>query len=377
MSDAIRILHVLGGVGLGGAESRIMDLYRTIDRGNVQFDFLIHTTEQGYYYEEIKRLGGNIYVVPRFQGYNLVSYRKAIKDFFELHSDYRAVHGHMTSTASVYLPIAKKAGISITIAHARSAGVDKGLKGALTKFMRKNLKNQTDFCFACSKLAGEAVFGTDKVKKGEVVILPNAVEAGKYTYDSSVRNHVRKELQVEDKFVVGHVGRFGHMKNHTFLLDVFYEISKKRENAVLMLLGEGSLMSEIQDKANRLGLEKKVLFLGNHGNIEDYYQAMDFFVFPSLFEGLPGTVVEAQASGLQCLISDQITPEVVISPLVQVYSIKEDAGIWCDYVLSHANYQREDTGHFLREAGFDVRKQAEKLLQFYQKANPDVFCRED
>ena len=159
IDEPIRVLQVLGSLNLGGAESRIMDLYRKINRQEIQFDFLIHAKEPQYFEEEVKSLGGKIYRLPRFKVYNYMSYKKAVKNFFREHKEFSCVHGHMTSTAAIYLPIAKKAGVKVTIAHARSAGVDPGLKGKLTRFLRRNLYRKCDYRFTCSKLAGGAVFG--------------------------------------------------------------------------------------------------------------------------------------------------------------------------------------------------------------------------
>ena len=159
MGEAVRVLHVLGNTNLGGAESRIMDLYRHTDRNRVQFDFLVHSNEEGFYEKEIRELGGRVFRVPRFRIYNYFSYRKALKEFFQKHHEFALVQGHMTSTAAIYLPIAKKAGVKKTAAHARSAGVDKGLKGTMTRFLRRNLADKADYLFTCSELAGISVYG--------------------------------------------------------------------------------------------------------------------------------------------------------------------------------------------------------------------------
>lgn len=212
----IRVLQVLGGTNLGGAESRVMDLYRSMDRTRVQFDFAVHTAEKGFFDDEIRALGGNIYALPRFRGYNLPAYRRAWKLFFAEHPGYAFVHGHMTSTASVYLPAAKRAGVPVTAAHARSAGVDGGLKGVLTRLMRLPLWKRADYCLAASALAGEAVFGKKAVKQGKVIVLPNAIAASKYAYDPVKREKLRAELGVGDGLVLGHVGRFHPCKNHGF-----------------------------------------------------------------------------------------------------------------------------------------------------------------
>lgn len=376
--EPVRVLHVLGGLSLGGAESRIMDLYRSIDRDRVQFDFLVHQKECGeesgripeFYDEEVKRLGGNIYVLPKFKGYNYFAYQKAVREFFGRYREFSVVQGHMTSTASVYLPEAKKAGIAVTAAHARSAGVDKGIKGILTRLLRLPLLKRADYCFACSKEAGESVFGKKWVASPKALVLPNAIDAGKFAYREEMRNKIRSELGLEDCFTVGHVGRFHYAKNHEFLLKIFAALrDRMREDgkqAKLILLGEGGSMEERKKQAKDLGIAEDVLFLGNKKDVWNYYQAMDFFVFPSRFEGLPGTVVEAQASGLRCIISDRITPEVGFSSLVHFESIDASAGEWAEYIRAHSDYERNDMCEAVKRAGFDVKEQAARMERFYR-----------
>lgn len=361
----LRVLQVLGGTALGGAESRIMDIYRNMDRTKLQFDFVVHNTREDHYNQEIRSLGGKIYRIPRFRFYNICAYRRAWKQFFREHTEFAAVHGHMTSTAAIYLPLAKKSGVPITIAHARSAGTDPGMKGTLTRFLRRHLYEHADYCFTCSRKAGNAVFGVKNMQKGQIQIIPNAIELDNYVYNSNVRERIREEYSLQDAYVIGHVGRFHYAKNHTFLLDIFAEICKEKENARLLLLGEGALMPEIKEKAVCLGVSDKVIFAGNHTNVADFYQAMDYLVFPSHFEGLPGTVVEAQAAGLRCLISDAIADEVAVTELVTVLSLQEPAKNWAAHVLRNLIYDRQQDVSELKKAGFDVKSQISKLQDFY------------
>lgn len=365
MEEPIRILHVLGGVSLGGAESRIMDLYRCIDREKIQFDFLVHQNKPGYYEEEIKMLGGRLYRVPRFRLLNISEYRKALKKFFGEHHEFRAVHGHMTSTAAIYLPIARSFGIPVTIAHARSAGVDKGVKGAATRLLRLPLRKKSGYMFACSEPAAEAVFGKKNALAGNVKIVPNAIDAAAFRFDREIRAKMRKELSLEGKFVVGHVGRFHYAKNHEYLLEVFAELVKRQDNALLLLLGEGERMEEMKQKAASLGILEKVRFCGNQKETWNYYQAMDFFVFPSRFEGLPGTVIEAQSAGLRCLISDTVTKECIVTELAVSRSLADSPAGWAEYVLANRDYERTDRYGQIRAAGFDVREQAKWYERFY------------
>lgn len=384
MERPIRVLQVLGTMDLGGAESRVMDLYRNTDRERVQYDFMVHTAKKGFFEEEIDSLGGRVYRMPRFAVYNWLSYQNAWKRFFASHPGYACVHGHMTSTASLYLPVAKASGVPVTVAHARSAGVDGGLKGLATRILRRPLSHRTDYCFAASQLAGEAVFGKKAVAQGIVHVIPNAIALQKYRYDPEKRKEMRRRLALEGRFAVGHVGRFNPMKNHGFLLDVFAKVCQIYPDSVLLLLGEGSGMEEAKKKAEELGIADRVLFLGQKGNAQDYYQAMDYFVFPSLYEGLPGTVLEAQAAGLPCLLSDTITREVGLTGLVSYRGLSEGAESWARTVCRGL---REKNGVFweedfdalgqeratrigqLADAGFDADRQAALMMDFYEKGD--------
>lgn len=373
MTNPVRVLNVLGTINIGGAESRVMELYRALDRDKVQFDFLVHTDKEGQYSGEIQALGGRIYSVPRFRVVNILAYKRALKKFFREHGDYAAVHGHMTSTASIYLPIAKKAGIPVTIAHARSAGVDRGLKGLVTKAVRYPLKYRADYCFTCSAEAGEAVYGRKWIEKGNVWTIPNAIDTKRFAYNPAVRAQVRARLGLTDKFVIGHVGRFGFMKNHAYLADVFSELCKMRDDAALVLIGRGELEQEIRGRVKTLGLAGRVHFLGNCFDVERYYQAFDYFVFPSLFEGFPGSVAEAQASGLMCLVSDKVTREVALTGLVTYKSIDEPASSWASEIMRNSKkaLDREDMSAAIAEKGFDVRQQADGMEAFYRNGkNP-------
>lgn len=394
MEKPIRVLHVLGGLSLGGAESRIMDLYRCMNREKVQFDFLVHQKDAGegtvripeFYDEEVKKLGGNIYWLPKFKVYNFFQYKKAVQAFFATHREFAVVQGHMTSTASIYLPVARKRGVPVLCAHARSAGVDKGMKGLITRLLRLPLLHKADYCFACSKEAGVSVFGKKWEHSGKDYLIPNAIDAQKFVYDEAVREQVREEWELTDCYVLGHVGRFHYAKNHEFLLEIFAQVHEKLaakgKRCALMLLGEGAGMEAAKEQAKQLGVDEAVIFAGNQADVWKFYQAFDFFVFPSRFEGLPGTVVEAQAAGLPCLISDRITPEVGISELVEFKSIDVPAKDWAEVILQQiehtefvesesvgtesVEYKRKDMRETIKQAGFDVKEQAVKMERFYQ-----------
>lgn len=391
MEKPIHVLHVLGGVSLGGAESRIMDLYRQMDREEIQFDFLVHSTavksgfqemrlegaqkqsekegssarKSEFYDKEIRTMGGHIYVLPKFKVYNYLSYRKAVKAFFSAHREFRVVQGHMTSTAGIYLPIAKKAGVPVTVAHARNAGVVKGPKGFATRFFRRGLAGKADYCFACSTLAGQDVFGEEAMKAGKVKIIHNAIDVDRFTYKEKVRQETRAQLGIADGLALGHVGRFEYQKNHPYLLDVFAAVCRERPDACLLLLGDGEGRPAMEEKSRQLGVADRVHFLGNRRDAQRFYQAMDVFLLPSFFEGLPGVLVEAQAAGLRCFVSDTVTREAKATDLVTYLSIGEPPARWAEEILKQADYDRRNTSQEMRAAGFDVRTQAEGYRRFY------------
>lgn len=419
--NKVRILHVLGSLGLGGAESRIVDLYRHIDRDMVQFDFLVHADAAPtgkkrpssdelmavrgaeYYDDTVRALGAGIYAVPRFLGTNLSDYRAAVRSFFAAHrGTWRAVQGHMTSTAALYLPLAKQYGhVPVTIAHARSAGVDPGIKGIVTRILRLPLqkKDTVDLRFAVSREAAASVFGRRLTDGGDVRILKNAIDVQRYAYDADARRRIRDELHIPEKaYVIGHAGRFHPAKNHAYLLRCFAALLGLPEIADmtlrLLLIGDGPLMNEAQALAKELNISANVIFAGRRSDIAACYQAMDLFFFPSLYEGLPGTVLEAQAAGLKSLISDAITKEVDVTPLVKRCSVREAPAVRAEELLQMVQDQMTcaaaasvDTAKnasggiasfssdraaasaaaisALQDAGFDIVQQAREMQTFY------------
>lgn len=370
----ITVLHVLGCLGMGGAEGRIMDLIRNNRDKNIRYDFLVHSGGPDYYDEEAKKLGCNIYRIPKYRVINGLSYKKALRVFFASHPEIDVVVGNMTSTASIYLPIAKKYGM-VTVAHARSAGVDGGIKKKLTLMLRKNLYKKTDYMWACSSDAGKVVFGEQRYNDGLVKVIYDNIDVDFFRETEDIRNRakaIRDKYGVSDKFLIGHVGSFRYAKNHSFLIDVFSEIKKKRADAVLLMAGTGELLESVKKKVEELGLGDSVIFAGQQSDIVAFYHAFDLFIFPSHFEGLPGTVLEAQASSLPVLCSDSITKDVDVTEYVEYLSLQKSASEWADHALQY--YERmqnkediKDPSEILKEKGFDVHIEAEKLDALYHK----------
>lgn len=365
MGEPIRVLQVFASLDRGGAEAMIMSLYRNINKDKVQFDFVVNDSNTEYEHErEIIRLGGRVFYIPRFSFFNYFSYRKAWENLIEEHPEWRVVHGHHTSPAFIYLTIAKQKG-RFTIAHSHIAGTDRTLKSYTKRLMRFPLRYIADQLFACSDMAAKWMYGKNSQ---DVYLINNSIDSKIFSYDESVRENMRKKLSVEGKFVVGHIGRFKTQKNHIFLLEVFNEIVKTQKNAVLLLIGDGELKSLIKKKAKSMGLEKKVMLLGVRSDIPELLFSMDVFLFPSLYEGLPVTLIEAQASGLKCIVSDTITSEMGITKLVKFISLSASIEYWAKQTTKYfVGYERKNMHKEIIEAGYDVKSNAVWLRDYYEK----------
>lgn len=367
MEKPIRILQVIGKMDRAGAETMIMNLYRTIDRSKIQFDFMVHSSEKGDYDEEILALGGIIYHVPYFNGANYFEYTQKWKEFFRSHSEHKIVHGHIGSSAAIYLKIAKKFG-KYTIAHSHALNstiFSERIKYGIISYPTRYI---ADYFLACSLLAGKDRFGEKVIKGDYFSVLKNAIQSDKFSYSEEIKQRKLQELGLEGKFVIGHIGRLSLQKNHNFLIDIFKEVSQRESNAVLILIGVGPLENELKKKVLNLHLQEKVIFLGLRDDISELLQAMDVFVFPSLWEGLGVAVVEAQATGIPCVISDVIPEEVDINAnLVQMLSLDKPASAWADKISEVKISNRHSKQLEVVESGYDIMSTANWLQDFYLK----------
>lgn len=364
MSEPIRILQVFAEMNRGGAETMIMNLYRHIDREKIQFDFIVHTEEKCAFDEEIEQLGGRIYRVPRYVGKNHFAYKNAWNYFFSNYPEYNIIHGHVRSTASIYLRIAKKYSL-VTIAHSHNTSSGSGVTSVIKNLFQYPIRNISDYFLACSESAGKWLFGDKIVGSNKFNILNNAIETGRFTFNNQVRDAIRNEFGIEAKYVIGHVGRFHPQKNHEFLIDIFKNIHDKIEDSVLLLVGDGSLKESMQSKVRKENLESCVIFAGVRSDVPYIFQGMDLFIFPSLFEGLGIVVVEAQASGLNCIVSDQIPDEAIITKLVKKVSLSKSPEYWGERAIEKINSKREDTSKLIKDAGYDIKDTTKWLEKFY------------
>lgn len=317
----IRVLHVIASLHFGGSQAFVMNLYQNIDREKIQFDFVVIPEEKKDLYEVVEKMGGRIYVMPRYNVWNHFTYVKWWNDFFSAHDEYKIIHAHVRSTAAIFLSIAKKYSL-ITISHSHSTSNGKGVAALVKNIMQLPIRNIADYFFACSNEAGKWLFGEKVTKQVNYRVIPNGICIDKFKFDVQKRNFMRAKLGLSpNDFLIGHVGRFVKAKNHEFLIKVFAEYSKINDNARLLLVGDGELASKVKEQCDELGISKKVIFAGSKFNTEDFYQAMDVFVFPSLWEGLGIVAIEAQANGLPCLVSDKIPREALVTKNIIALSL--------------------------------------------------------
>lgn len=366
MTEPIRVLQVLGRLNRGGAESMIMNLFRGVDREKIVFDFVIHTKEHCDFTDEILSLGGRIYSAPRYNGRNHFAYKKWWNNFFKEHSEHKVIHGHMYSIASIYLKIAKKYGL-ITIAHSHTSSAKTGFSGMIKRIIQAPLKNIPDWLFACSDNAGRWLYGKNVGKRKNYILLKNAIEMQKYVCSPEISGKIRSELDIEDKFVVGHIGRMVPAKNHPYLLDVFKEFLQINENSVLLLVGDGPSRKEIEKKAQFLGIHEKVIFTGVRSDVNEVLQAMDCFVFPSLYEGLGIVVIEAECLGLPCFINESLPEELYINENIYGISLKKTPKEWAKIISEKrdSKISEEVAKENVKNAGYDINVTAKMLENFY------------
>lgn len=347
-------------MGRGGLETMLMNYYRHMDRNKVQFDFLVHREFRADYDDEIEFLGGRIYRLPRLVPWSR-GYRAALNRFFAEHTGYRIVHVHQDCMSSVILKAAQKHGIPVRIAHSHNSNQDKNLKYLIKLYYRHLIPRYATELYACGKQAGAWMFMGKPFR-----IVNNAIDAAKYAYTAERAERMRSNLGIgRDTLVVGHVGRFAPTKNHTFLLDIFAALCTKHADAKLLLVGDGDLRTSMEEKAAQLGIRDHVIFTGIRSDVAELMQAMDVFVFPSVYEGLPVTLVEAQAAGLPCIISSNIPPECKMTPLVEQISLDSPAESWAERILARTADARGDTYAQIAAAGFDIAENAGWLQNEY------------
>ena len=366
MAAPLRVLQVLNGMDRAGAETMIMNLYRNIDRSEIQFDFILFDKKQDAFNEEIMKLGGKIYYIPKLSIGCMFCYCQGWKQFFLTHPEYKIRHGHVRSTASIYLAIAEKAGL-ITIAHSHNTAENKNnlVVYTMKRILEYPIRYIADYYFGCSVAAGEWLFGKKAVRSSSWHLLKNAVDARNFQYDPKSAGELKEKWNLQSKLVVGHVGRFSEQKNHVGLIEIFEKVVYLKPDSVLILIGDGPLKKEIEKLVFEKGLEKKVIFAGVQENIQPFLQMIDVLVMPSLYEGLPVSIIEAQAAGIPCVLSDAITREVVLSDDTRCLSLKSDPREWAEKVIEGGKIPKKNNYSLIESNGYDIKTTAKWLTEFY------------
>ena len=366
----IKVLVLDTVMDRGGAETMIMNYMRNINRDEISFDFLTNRDYRAAYEDEIESLGGKVYhMSPQLPGH-FRKYKKEMREFLKEHPEYRIIHSNLEERSYLPLKEAKKAGVPIRISHAHNRPLGFDIKTLVRYYFRWRLKKVNTHMFACGYEAGDWLYG--KKNRDKVILINNAIDAKQFSYDENKSLEMKKRLGVEGKTVIGHVGRFFAQKNHPFLIDIFKSIHDKDPNTVLLLVGGGelddALMNQMKEKVKSLGLENSVKFLGVREDVVDILQAFDLFLLPSLYEGLPVTMIEAQAAGLPCVISDKVPIQCDITGNTKVVSLDDSTDKWAKTVLHYLKeYKRKDTFERIKTSGFDIKENAKWLEEFYKE----------
>ena len=370
MELPIKVLILDTVMDRGGAEAMTMNYFRNMDRTRVTYDFLVHRDYKAEYEDEIESLGGTIHRIYRPTPQNYFKYRKAIQKLFQEHPEYRIIHSNMMELGLFAYMEAKKCGVPIRICHAHidSSKMKKTLKMRIRGIYKKAINKYITHRFACGKAAAKWVFGERDSK--DVILMRNAINAEKYKYNPEIEKEGRQEFNLEGKFVVGHIGRFFEQKNHPFIIEIFAEIAKKDDTSVLMLVGGGEtddlVLNQTKARVKELGLEDRVVFTGVRPDIERLIQCFDVFILPSLQEGFPVVMVEAQAAGLKCVVSNRVTSECDITGNVEFIPLESGAENWAERILSYKNsYKKKDMYQSIIDANYDIKANAKWLENYY------------
>ncbi|MTM92156.1 glycosyltransferase, partial [Turicibacter sanguinis] len=351
----IKVLHIIGSLKIGGAENIAMNFSRFINREKFQIDYLVFGEEIGEYEEEAKKLGCR---VLRLAGPNegYLNFYKNLKKILKVEK-YDVVHSHTLLNNGIIMKAAHSARIRVRISHSHSTNSgrkEEGIYKLYKTIMFNCIKKYSTHYLACGLEAGNFLFGKVLFEK-EGILINNGIPIEEYIFSTEKRKSIRSQLKIEDELIIGHIGRMAPVKNHLFLIKIFAELNKIESNSKLLIIGDGEIKTEIVQRVKEMNLQDKVIFLGIRRDISNLLQAMDVFVFPSLYEGFPLTLLEAQASSLQCLVADTISSEVKLTNSLTFASLCDSEIIWAKKILSKMNNNRVDNSQILIEKGFDIK----------------------
>ena len=366
----IRIAQIMGKMVGGGVEATMMNYYRNINRDVIQFDFICDEDSTYIPYKEIEELGGRVILIPPYQ--KILKYHNSLKNVLK-EGKYQIVHSHINTLSVFSLWAAKSAGVPIRIAHSHSTTNKKEWTKNIIKLLLRPLnKIFSNYYMACSEVAGRWMFGDVNYEKGKVFVLNNAIDIEKFSYNARDRKKVRRELNINNNsIVIGHVGRFTFSKNQEFIIKIFKKIHEYNENSKLLLIGDGSLKESLEKSTIELNLKSDVIFLGQRDDIFRYYNAMDVFLLPSLYEGLGMVAIEAQVNKLPCLVSENVPKATKISNGIKYIGLDKNDDYWSKEIIEILKMKREIT-HNKKINCYDIKKEASKLEKQYLKMGEDI-----
>ena len=363
MKKKIKILYIVPSLRIcNGVASYAMNYFRNMDKNKIQIDFITGIDEESVYYKEIKENGSDIFYIPKINLKNYFKTISEIKKFFKKYK-YDIIHCHVLNMGAFYLHYAKKYGVKVRILHSHATkSADKKINEIRNNlFLPIALKNANIYC-ACSNLAGNNMFGNEKYK-----IINNAIDVDKFKYNNEIRSKIRKLENIDDdEFLIGNIGRFMPQKNQLFLIDIFKEYLKVNSKSKLLIIGSGHLEDKIKEKIKEYKIDKNIIIKKNITNVNEYLQAMDIFVLPSLYEGLPVVGIEAQAAGLPCLFADTITKETELTENCKFLSLS-NINDWVEELNNMKNVDRKDTSQMIKDSNYDIKTEAKKLENYYEK----------
>ncbi len=363
MGDIKRILQVVTHMNVGGIETMLMNYYRALDKTRYQFDFLVHRDARAAYDNEIEQMGGRIYRTCSIRPGHFFKYFRFLDSFMKEHAhEYIAIHSHLQENSGFALKYAQKYNIRNRVCTSHSAGNKKDFK-YLFRIVSKHFgQKYITQRLACGIDAGKYLYGRRDFK-----VLPNAIDVNRFVFNPSKSSKIRESHQWGNHLIIGNISSFSYPKNHLFLIDIFSEILKLDNNAILVLVGDGILRDAIEKKIKELNIEKQVFLEGIRSNTDEYLSSFDIFLFPSLYEGLPVSVIEAQASGVKCVLSDAIDKNVDITGDICFLPLSMSPQEWAEKIISMKSYHRSNNQQKIMDAGYDVNRNIEKLIEIYTR----------
>ena len=363
----VKVLQMISSLSIGGSQSMILNVYNKMDKERVHFDFIIDHTEDTTLMETVKSMGSKVFVMPTFTGNNIIEIIKAWNSFFKTHKEYKIIHSHSRSYASIYLSIAKRYGLK-TIIHSHSTSNGGGFSATIKGILELPLRRVADYLFACSLDAGKWLYGKASIKKDNFYIVNNAINTDSYIYNEKVREEYRNKFGLKDEKVLIQIGRLIELKNHFFTLSMFSDYLNIDPEAKLFIVGDGEMQQSIMERISDLSISSNVTMLESRNDVNNLLQMSDVFLMPSMWEGISLAAVEAQASGIRTILSDKVSKEVGITDVCVFLPL--DKSDWINNIKEKLP-QRRNMKEEIEDAGFDVSKTSKWLTEFYERINND------